>query len=175
MLVGKQQKMARQFSIAQVFLWLFVIVLGIEIGAGLYETLVVLPLWALAPPDSVVAYHQHNVAYPQFALNAGGRFWMVNTPLTGLLAIAAFITGLKTRREHRQWRVAATVLALIVVISTFAWFVPNIIILGQGGAGLSGEQITSLTNRWVRLNWVRVVVYLTAWLSGLRALTIPSS
>jgi hypothetical protein len=100
---------------------------------------------------------------------------MVNTPLTGLLAFAALITGSKTRREHRQWRVAATVLALIVVISTFAWFVPNIIILGQGGAGLSGEQITRLTNWWVRLNWVRVVFYLTAWLSGLRALTIPSS
>ncbi len=36
--------MTRQFSIAQILLWLFVIALGIELGAGLYETLVVMPL-----------------------------------------------------------------------------------------------------------------------------------
>ena len=165
----------RQFSLAQIFLWLFVIVLGLEIGAGLYETLVVLPVWTLTPPESVLAYHQHTLAYPQFALNAGGRFWMFFTPLTGLLAIAALVSGLKTRAEHRKWRVIATVLALLVVGFTFAWFVPKIMILGRGGPGLSGEHIASLTNWWVRLNWVRVALYATGWLSGLRALTIPSS
>ncbi|PYS71587.1 MAG: hypothetical protein DMF69_09880 [Acidobacteria bacterium] len=162
--------MRQRFSIAEICLWLFVIVLGIEIGAGLYETLVVLPLWTLAPPDSVVAYHQHNISYPQFALNAGGRFWMFCTPLTGLMSIAVLLSGFRTTTEHRKWRITAAVLALVVVISTFAWFVPNIIILGRGGAGLNGEQIASLTNWWVRLNWVRVVFYLTAWLAGLRAM-----
>ena len=167
--------MARQFSIAQLFLWLFVIILGIEIGAGLYETLVVVPVWSAAPPDSVIAYHQLNVANPQFALNAGTRFWIFFTPLTGLMAIAALLSGLKTLREHRKWRIVGTTLALIVVVSTFAWFVPNIMILGGGGQGLNAEQITSLTNWWVRLNWVRVVFYLSGWLCGLRALTIPAS
>ncbi len=32
--------MFKQFSIAQIFLWLFVIALGITLGAGLYETMV---------------------------------------------------------------------------------------------------------------------------------------
>ncbi len=66
--------MSKQFSIAQIFLWLYVVVLGIQIGGGLYEQLVVMPLWSLSPPDSVVAYHQHNVANPQFAPDQGGRF-----------------------------------------------------------------------------------------------------
>ena len=166
--------MSQRFSIAEICLWLFVIVLGIEIGAGLYETLVVLPLWTLGPPDSVVAYHQHNIAYPQFALNAGGRFWIYFTPLTGLTAILALLSGLRTHPEHRTWRITGSCLAIIVVISTFAWFVPKIIILGRGGAGLNGEQIASLTNWWVRLNWVRVVLYLAGWLAGLRAMRIPS-
>jgi hypothetical protein len=165
----------QRFSLAHLFLCLFVIVLGVEIGGGLYETLVVLPLWTLAPPDSVIAYHQHNITYPQFALNAGGRFWMFFTPFTGLMAIASLIAGLKTRPEHRTWRLTGSVLALIVVVFTFAWFVPKIMILAGGGAGLSGERITSLTNWWVRLNWMRVVLYAAAWLSGLRAMTIPSS
>ena len=168
--------MARQFSIAQIFLWLFVIVLGLEIGAGLYEALVVMPLWSQAPPDSVIAYFQHNVSNPQFALNPGGRFWMIFTPLAGLIAIAVLLSGLKTRPEHRKWRVAAAILALIVVVFTFAWFVPKLmILLGEGGAGLNAEELTSLTNWWVRLNWARVVFYSAGWLAGLRAMTIPSS
>ncbi len=166
--------MTRQFSIAQIFLWLFVIALGIEIGAGLYETLVVMPLWTLAPPDSVNAYYQHNAANPQFALNAGGRFWMFFTPLVGLLAIATLLSGLRTRPEHRKWRIAGTVLTLIVVMFTFVWFVPNIIQLtGEGVMAMSSDEVTSLTNWWVRLNWVRAVLYLAGWLTALRALSIP--
>jgi len=89
--------MAKQFSIAQIFLWLFVIALGITLGGGLYETLVLMPLWDTAPPNSVTAYYQHNVANPQFAPNQGGRFWAFIMPLTGLLAIATLLSGLRTR------------------------------------------------------------------------------
>ena len=167
--------MKKQISIAHIFLWIFVVALGIELGAGLYETFVVMPVWVSSPPDSVIAFYRLNAANPQFALNAGGRFWMVATPLVGLLAIATLLSGLRTRPPHRKWRIAGTSLALVVVVSTFAWFVPNIKILGQGGAGLSADQITNLTNWWVRLNWVRVVLYSAGWLAGLRAMTLPSS
>lgn len=167
--------MARQSSIAQVFQWLFVIALSLVIGGGLYETLVVMPLWTLSPPDSVLAYYQHSVAHPQFVTNQGGRFWIFFTPLLGLTAIATLVAGLKTRPEHRRWRIAGAALALVVVVSTFAWFVPNVLLLmGEGVTKLSPERVTSLTNWWVRLNWVRVFIYITAWLAGLRALTLPS-
>jgi hypothetical protein len=167
--------MRRRFSIAQIFLWLLVIALGIELGAGLYETLVVLPLWTSAPPGSVTAYYQHNAANPQFALNAGGRFWMFSTPLVGLLAMATLLSGWRTRPQHRKWRTAGTTLALVVVLSTFAWFRPNIIRLNSKYVmGMSADEVTNLTNLWVGLNWVRVVLYSTAWLSALRALGIPS-
>ncbi len=171
---GKPEKMRRQFSFAQLFLWLLVIALGIEIGAGLYETLVVLPLWTSAPPESVTAYYQHNVANPQFTLNAGGRFWMFNTPLVGLLALATLLSGLRTRPQHRKWRMAGTILALVVVVSTFAWFVPNIIRLtSKDVMAMSADQVTNLTKWWVGLNWVRVVLYSAGWLSALRALSTP--
>ena len=166
--------MSKQFSIAQIFLWLYVVVLGIQIGGGLYEQLVLMPLWSLAPPDSVVAYYQHNVANPQFAPDQGGRFWIYFFPLGALLAIATLISGLKTRPEHRKWRMVSTILALIITVFTFAWFIPNIITLtGQGVTKLSGEQVTNLTNWWVRLNWVRAFMYLAALLAALRALSIP--
>ncbi len=166
--------MSKQFSIAQIFLWLYIIVLGITIGGGLYEQLVVMPLWSLSPPDSVVSYYQHNVANPQFAPDQGGRFWIFFFPLGALLTIATLVSGLKTRPEHRKWRMVSTILALIITVFTFAWFIPNIITLtGESITKLSGEQIINLTNWWVRLNWVRAVLYLAAWIAGIYALTIP--
>lgn len=161
--------------IGQIILWLFVIAFGIEIGAGLYETLVVMPVWALAPPDSVIAYFQYNVANPQFILNAGGRFWMHQTPLVGLLALLTLISGFRTRPEHRKWRILGAVLALIVVIATFAWFVPNLVrLFSEEVLTMSRDEVTSVTTWWVRLNWVRVVVYSAGWLAALRALSIPA-
>jgi hypothetical protein len=166
--------MAEQFSIAQTFLRLFVVLMGIEIVGGLHETIVVTTLWLLSPPDSVIAYYRYNVSNPQFALNADGRFWLFFTPLVGLLSCATLISGLKTRPEHRRWRMISTILALSITVFTFAWFIPNIITLaGEEVTKLSGEQITGLTNWWVRLNWVRAVLYLAALLAALRALSIP--
>ncbi len=166
--------MPQELSIRQVLLWLFVVMLGIEVGGGLYETLVIMPLWAAAPPDSVLAYYQHNVANPQFVLNQGGRFWMYCTSSVGLLAVASLVSGLKTGSDHRKWRTTGTVLAIIVVVSTFAWFVPNIILLtGSGVTRLRAEEVTALTNWWVRLNWLRAALYIIAWLCALHALTIP--
>jgi hypothetical protein len=165
--------MDEQFSIAQTFLRLFVILMGIEIVGGLHETIVVTTLWSLASPDSVVAYYQYNVSNPQFALNADGRFWIFFTPLVGLLAIVTLISSRKLRLEHSKWRTTSAILGLIVVVFTFAWFVPNIILIGQGGAGRSEEQIISLMNWWVMLNWVRAVLCSAALLAAMRALSVP--
>jgi len=152
--------MRRQFSIAKTFLWLFVIALGIDDWCGLYKTSVVMPLWDTAPPDSVIVYQQHNAASPQFALNAGGRFWVFATPLVGFLAITTLVSGLRTRPKHRKWRTAGTFLTLIVVLFTFLWFVPNNIQLtGKGVMAMSPDEVTSLTNWWVRLNWVHEFLY----------------
>jgi len=167
--------MKKQISIAHIFLWIFVVALGIELGAGLYETFVVMPTWVSSPPESVIGFYRLNAANPQFALNAGPKFWMFATPLVGVSAIAALLSGLRTRPQHRKWRIAGTVLALAVVVSTFAWFVPNIIRLqSEAVLAMSGDDVKSLTNWWARLNWVRVVVYSAGWLAALKALMISS-
>ena len=167
--------MRRQYSIPQIVLFLFVVNLGIVIGGGLYETLVILPLWSMDPPNSVLAYYHHYVANPQFAIDQGGRFWIFFTPMLGGSSIATILTGLKTDPEHRRWRIAGAVLSLAVVVFTFAWFIPTLITLtGEEVTTLSGQRIASLTNWWVRFNWVRVAFYLAGWLAGLVAMTKPA-
>lgn len=167
--------MTHKFSITQIFLWLFVVAVGIELGAGLYETFVIVPLWAGSPPDSVFEFVRHNAANPQLAINAGGRFWIFATPTVGLLSIATLLTSFRTNPVHRKWRVAGAGLVLFIVALTFAWFVPNIIFLqSKDVLTQNPAEIARLTNLWVALNWMRAVIYITGWLFALRALTIPA-
>jgi hypothetical protein len=59
-------------------------------------------------------------------------------------------------------------------VFTFIWFIPNIIQLtGKGVITMSSDEVTSLTNWWVRLNWVRAVLFSAGWLAALLALSIP--
>jgi hypothetical protein len=100
----RRKYMTQQFSFAQIILWLFVIALGIEIGAGLYETFVIVPLWAGSAPESAIAFYRHNANNPHLAINAGGRFWIFVTPLVSLLSIATLLSGWRTNPEHLRWR-----------------------------------------------------------------------
>ena len=161
--------MPERFSFAKLFIWLFVIVLGIELGAGLYETLVVLPTWTGDP----LAAYRHSAEFPQYAITAGPRFWMFQTPFLGLVSLVTIATGLRTEPEHRTWRMLGAALALLVVIATLTWFVPNLLsLIGESVTKMSAEQISSLTTMWTRLNWVRVAVYSAAWLAGMKAMTV---
>lgn len=167
--------MTKQFSIAQIILWLFIISLGIEIGAGLYEIFVIVPLWAGSPPDSAIAFYQHNVANPHLAINAGGRFWMFASPLLTLLSIAVLLSGRRTNSEHRRWRLAAGGLVFLIMCCTFGWFVPNILTLqGKEVLTMNPETVRSIANWWSSLNWVRAFLAIVAWLFALRALSIPA-
>jgi Domain of unknown function (DUF1772) len=162
-------------TISKILLWLFVIVFSIELGGGLYETLVVVPTWAGNPPDSVIAFYQNNAAKPDLALNAGPKFWMFCTPLTGLTAIGAFLSGLRTNPVHRHWRVLGTGLAIIVVVWTFAWFVPNIMrLFSEEVLTMNPADLSALANRWASLNWLRVVLYSAGFLATLKAFGTPS-
>ena len=168
--------MSQQISTGRLFLWLFVILFGIEIGAGLYEARVIVPVWSAAPPESVWGWNALRNANPQFAVDAGRRFWMFTTPAIGLLSIATLISGWRTRPEHRKWLVAATASALIVVVATFVYFVPTLIeLMTAGPDGANATRIAEKAHLWVTLNWVRAAVYIAAWLCGLRALTVPSA
>ncbi len=166
--------MTNQVSGSQVLLWLFVIALGITMGGGIYEARVIMPLWGAAPPHSVIAYYQHNVANPKFAPDQGGNFWIIVTPLTTLLAMAVLISAYWTRGVHRKWRIAAAALAITVHVFTFTWFVPNIIRLSDGHVlTMRPDELSSLANLWINLNWIRATLLMIAWLVAMRAMTIP--
>lgn len=166
--------MARQFSLPTIILWLFIVMLGIIIGGGLYEARVLVPLWSSDAPSSVVSYYQHNTAAPQFAPDQGGRFWIFATPVGTLLAVATLVSAYWTPGRHRRWRVAAALISLATFVATFAWFVPNIMLLSSASVLTMGaDEIARLASLWTTLNWVRAAAMTGAWLAALRALSTP--
>lgn len=168
----KGEFMTRRTLIARALLWLFVILMGIELGAGLYESRVVVPLWAGAPPESVWELSDLMRSHPQYMMNAGLRFWRFTTPPLGLLAVANLVAGWGDRGGHRKWLLASAAAVIVLVAVTFIYFVPALGELFESRRlGLSGEEVARGARLWATLNWARAAVYLLAWLAALRALT----
>jgi hypothetical protein len=165
MILG-MHKLARP---AMIFL---LVMMGLEIGAGLYEMSVIVPLWSHDPQSA----HLFWTAHPQFAPQPGSRWWMFSTPLTGLAALCTlFLAGSLPQRQARLLRKAAACVVLLVV-ATFAWFVPLLLKL-QGPQVLNWTADAAMQKAalWAEWNWVRGLVYVLAWLVVIRAATLPAS
>ena len=153
---------------ARILLWAFTILMGFDLGAGVYEARVNVAGWSRA----ITSRTPDGEAYMRFAPSAGQRWWMGLTPLLALVTIAALIAALRTTGPARPWMVWSTALQLAVVIWTFAWFVPNIMNLMAHYRELPAELVASRTTAWVSLNWVRAALTVTAWLGALKAMTL---
>lgn len=150
-------------TLSNKLLWLLVMAVGIEIGAGIYEARVLVPLWASAPPASLVAYNLQALR-PE----PGLHFWIVSTPLVGLLGIANLVAAWRTSMSNRASWIAGAAGVVGIVALTFIYFVPTLTgfeAVRQGG----DATLATSVHRWVTLNWVRAVVYAASWLCLLRA------
>ena len=141
---------------ARVLLWLYVIVLGVSVGAGLFEARVVVPIWASSPPETWV--------------NTGTRFWAFITsgPLT-LIILASLLVVWRFRGEARPWWLAALAVSVVERVATFAYFIPTMVGL-QARTGLTPDVVATL-DTWTTLNHARHAFAILAWLLALRALS----
>lgn len=148
--------------IKKISLWLFVIVLGITFGAGLYEARIVVPEWI----NETEAFWNADAANDS---NTGLRFWIFVTsiPLT-LLTIVSIFFVLKSKGELRKWWGVATVATLIDRIMTFAYFVPTMVSLMEYGNS-SEKEIVLSAMFWADVNYVRIAFVLIAWIAAMKA------
>ena len=142
-----------------IFLWLFVINLGIACGAGLYEARVVIPQWADLPPKT----------WP----NTGLMFWVYVTtiPLT-LLTIANLIAAWLDSSPRRKWWLGAAGIVLLERIATFSYFIPTMI--GLTSAELPESEVKATLSQWLFFNHGRHVLTFAGWLMALKALSLPA-
>lgn len=151
--------------VQEIVLWLFVINLGVCFGAGLYEARIEVPNWLLSTKDGYV----WNGAAARIA-DSGMRFWaFVSTmPLT-LLMIFSLRMAARSRGELRRWWFIASLVTLAERIFTFSYFIPTMIQLLHSD---STPEAATRALMWERLNYLRHVLALGAWLAALKTFAV---
>jgi len=150
-------------SVTIVCLWALVIALGIQLGAGIFETRVLVPLWAADPPASVSAYFTQ-----QRRPDSGKRLWMILTPVTAIISLLNLVLAFSSAESWRLWWLVAASCSVAVMVATFAYFVPVLRYL-ERVAAVPPEAVAGKVRTWVVLNYLRAAVLVVAWIAALRA------
>jgi hypothetical protein len=147
-------------------LWLFVLDLGLVFGAGLYEARISVARWTGKTDAAGPAWH------PEEALrdDVGRRFWAIPTTLalTVLTAVNLW-EAWQSSGTIRTWWLAAALAALGDRVLTFSYFIPRMLTLLRTGD--APEARTKMTH-WARLNYLRLLLVLVAWLSAMRTFAL---
>ena len=145
-------------SLATFLLFLFVLNLSIALGAGMYETRIVLPLWFSRHNNSTYTADSAMMR----RIDTGRRFWgMVTTvPLT-LLTLVNLGYAIASYMPEHGWWLGAALVALLERLGTFAFFIPAAIAL-QAKDALPPHRQSRLISWWLRLNYVRNALMLIA-------------
>src|SRR5687768_13112426 len=113
---------ARWDSRDRVTHWLlmaFCLVLGIETGAGIFEALVIVPLWSASA--AAARGWGEGAKY----LAEGWRFFGVFSRLLLLLTLATLLAGWRSPRPLRRWLLISVVIVLALMAATLAYYVPG--------------------------------------------------
>lgn len=139
--------------IAYWLLFAFTLILGIYFGGGLFEAVVIVPVWSASP--EAARYWGSN---PLSAVE-GARFFLVLAPLSALLALLTLIFGWKAPQPLRFWLRLGIGMFFAMFIATVAFYVPEQMAI-KGPTmirELSDAEIVSRAGRWVTLNYFRAV------------------
>lgn len=150
----------------EVLVWLFVIWVGVQFGAGLYEKQIVVPQWSTVPPDELGETLSRS-GQESSAL----RFWAFVSPPVALLALANAVIAWRAVGRRRNWWLAASIIMIIYSIFTYTYFVPKMIWLWQAES-LPASEVESTVFWWVRLNYVRMVIGACGWFAALKTLSL---
>ena len=152
-------------TLTSIALWALVLALGLQTGAGIYETRIIVPLWSDDPPASLTEFH----AQPRKP-DSGRRLWIILTPITTLISLVNLVLALM---NHNGWWITASAASLVVMVVTFAYFVPELISFAKTAAQPPAD-VAPRVHRWVALNYVRAVILIAAWLAALQAFSMCS-
>lgn len=152
------------------FLWLLVIFVGIQFGAGWYEKLAVVSLWADLPPDQVLDGMNESGMH-----RAGRAFWPFVSPVVAVAAVANLVFAWRSTAPNRSWWLAGAAVMCGYAAISYGYFVPQMLTFQSDGGSWSPERIDSFVTWWTRLNYGRTVIGGIGWLCLLRALSLSTA
>ena len=136
---------------------------SVVVGAAIYEHVAVVPGWSAAPPASLSMFQG------KYGLNPT-PFWIAIHPVTLVLLAAAIILFRKT--ASRPYLLITTAGYVIVLIITFAHFVPELIaITGTPYSENIDDSLTRRASQWEALSLVRMTSLIILAVIGISGLS----
>ncbi|MBF6328334.1 DUF1772 domain-containing protein [Nocardia transvalensis] len=151
-------------------LWVLVIFVGIQFGAGWYEKLGVIPMWADVPPEQALT------AMEQSGFRRAGRaFWPFVSPVVALLSLINLYLAWRTPVPFRRWWLAAAAIMACYSASTYGYFATRMLLFQSHGADWSPARVDSFIDTWTTLNYPRMILGAIGWVCALRALSLSGN
>jgi Domain of unknown function (DUF1772) len=148
--------MMEVLSLSNVCLVVLVFVYSLNLAPMMFESFTSDRIWASNPPES---FHMFLGPYGQKT----AHYWRIVSPLAWLLFVLSFIVNWGD--FERELRLAvAFVLYLAAQISTMAYFVPEQEGLISNVGSLSREVLKARTDRWIFLNYFRIIAGVLAFM-----------
>ena len=153
---------------ARLVLWLLVIAVGVQFGAGLYEKLAIVPLWSGVDPASVLPAMRESGMY-----RAGRAFWPFVSPVVGVFALVGVVVSWRCppAPARRVWLAGSATMLGYAVIS-YGYFVPQMLRFQANAASWDDDRIEDFVAWWTGLNYGRMVLGAIGLLLLLRALSL---
>ena len=139
----------------------------IVVGGAVYEHLAVVPAWTSAVPASLTMM-QGEYAITPF------RFWMPIHPITMTLMLTAMV--LNWRTERRTCIIAAMTGYASVLLITFLYFVPELLVLTSTAYSVDVDPgLTRRAGTWEILSLIRLGCILAIAVTLLFGLSKPAN
>ncbi len=146
-------------------LGLFILFLGIGIGGGLYETLVVYPLWKRDPKPETFAKQLRDSGQA----GAGRRFWPFISPVAFLLAVWNIVLASRAGSDVRAAWLGAAIAIALKSVATYAYFAPTMIRKLERAGSMQRQELARVVKRWTRLSPLRIWIEVPAMIAALYA------
>ena len=134
------------------FLTLFITVLlfGVLNGGGIFEEIVVAPVWSATPPTSFSLIQEPN----GLSLTS---FWIPFHIAANIFLIIALILNWQNK-IRRNYLLIVLGLYLVIRVATFAYFAPEIIAFENTPAqGPFSPELAARAEQWTTLSWFRTI------------------
>lgn len=140
-----------------------IIGLGMLLGSGLYESVVVAPNFQVGIPQSL----EHARLF--WAVTNPGTYFRVVGPVTQLLALAAVVLCWKRPAGRRGWLIGAFVFIVVADIVTFTFHYPRNAVLFTNPLSTPPGVLKQAARQWANGNYLRVGASLTAVVAAMVA------
>jgi hypothetical protein len=149
---------------------LFLFFISIGIGAGLYETRVVYPNWAVDALPTTLG----SKLVSSGQAGAARRFWPFVSPIAMLLAVVNIYFAWHQAGAVRLLWLISSLTIVVKSLATYAYFAPVMMRHIERSEEMDLGTLRRMIAMWTMLSPMRIIAEVIAWISGIGTLILIS-